>query len=108
MADEERKEYTIPATRVVGNKTYFAGKAFLTKDEAKQLGLTKGGKADGGAEPAGGAAGGDLPDDFPARELLTGAGFTTLDAVRSASDEALLEINGIGDKRLQEIREAQG
>lgn len=47
-----------------------------------------------------------LPDDFPARKDLVGAGFTTRDAVAAASDEQLVAIKGIGEKTVAEIREA--
>lgn len=37
-------------------------------------------------------------------DVLINAGYTTLEAVHTASDEALLAIAGIGPKRLKEIR----
>jgi DNA uptake protein ComE-like DNA-binding protein len=63
---------------------------------------------------AGGDKGGDdgdddaLPEDFPARAALEESGYATLTDVRQASDEELLDINGIGKVLLQRIREAQG
>lgn len=47
-----------------------------------------------------------LPDDFPGRTLLVGAGYTTVEAVRAASDEELLAIRGVGRKLLEQIRHA--
>lgn len=49
-----------------------------------------------------------LPEDFPAAELLAGAGFGTVEAVSGASDEDLRAINGIGPATLGDIREALG
>ncbi len=49
-----------------------------------------------------------LPDDFPSREILVAAGFTTMEGARAASDEALLALDGIGPATLQKIRDAQG
>lgn len=47
-----------------------------------------------------------LPENFPGRALLLGAGYGTLEAVRDAPDDALLGIKGIGKKLLEEIRHA--
>lgn len=47
-----------------------------------------------------------LPDDFPGRALLVGAGYTTVEAVRAASDEELLAIRGVGKRLLEQIRHA--
>lgn len=47
-----------------------------------------------------------LPENFPGRALLLGAGYGTLEAVRSASDEELLAIKGLGRKLLEQIRDA--
>lgn len=41
-------------------------------------------------------------------ELLRAAGYTTLEQIRAASDESLLAINGIGARRLADIRTAVG
>ncbi len=41
-------------------------------------------------------------------ELLRAAGYTTLEQIRAASDETLLAINGIGARRLADIRTAVG
>lgn len=48
-----------------------------------------------------------LPQEFPARDLLIGAGFVTVEGVVGASNADLLEIKGIGDATLADIREAQ-
>jgi hypothetical protein len=50
----------------------------------------------------------ELPEDFPARELLIAAGYDTLDLVKNASDEDLDAIDGIGPATVEKIREAQG
>ncbi|MFW6079537.1 MAG: hypothetical protein ACODAE_07950 [Gemmatimonadota bacterium] len=47
-----------------------------------------------------------LPDDFPARDLLVGAGLTAPAAVDEAPDEDLLAIKGLGPAKLDEIRAA--
>jgi hypothetical protein len=47
-----------------------------------------------------------LPDDFPERGLLLDVGYRTLQAVRDAGDQELLDISGIGQKRLNAIRAA--
>jgi DNA uptake protein ComE-like DNA-binding protein len=49
-----------------------------------------------------------LPDDFPAREALTGGGFKTLTDVRTASDEELDGLPGVGPATIREIRDAIG
>jgi|ERR1051325_642130 hypothetical protein len=48
----------------------------------------------------------DLPEDFPMRELLAESGYASIEAVKAASDEDLLAIDGIGDARLKDIRKA--
>lgn len=66
------------------------------------------------AQVAAGNAGDDdtgtpLPEEFvnkQVRELLMGAGFTTLEKVDLATDEQLLALDGIAEGRLKEIREA--
>lgn len=47
---------------------------------------------------------GELPADFPHRELLTD--FLYVDALRAASDEELLTKEGVGPAKLKEIRAA--
>jgi hypothetical protein len=47
-----------------------------------------------------------LPEGFPQRELLEGAGFSTVEKVRAASDEELVAIDGIAEGRLAEVRKA--
>ena len=48
------------------------------------------------------------PLDESTVQTLTDAGYDSLEAVREASDEDLLAINGIGPAKLQEIREKVG
>lgn len=48
-----------------------------------------------------------LPDGFPSAHLLIESGFTTLEAVLSASDQELLDVDGIGPSKLAAIRAAQ-
>ena len=50
---------------------------------------------------------GDLPEDFPGRDELVAGGFSTLGAVKAASDEDLDAVPGIGPATLKEIRAAQ-
>jgi hypothetical protein len=47
-----------------------------------------------------------LPDDFPAASLLAAGGYVNLDALEAADDDALLQVSGIGEKTLAEIRGA--
>lgn len=47
-----------------------------------------------------------LPDDVPERDTLLKAGYKSAADVRSASDKALLDLKGIGEATLREIREA--
>lgn len=47
-----------------------------------------------------------LPEGFPGRSLLVGAGYATLESLRSATDEELLAIRGVGRKLLEQIRHA--
>lgn len=61
---------------------------------------------EGAPTPEGPAEGTPLPEDFPARSLLLAHGYATLEAVRDASDDALLGIKGIRKKLLEEIRHA--
>lgn len=71
-----------------------------------------GGRAYGpGAELPGGKAearprADSIPEDFPYAALLSGGGYKTAEALRAASDEDLLAIDGIGEARLKEIRQA--
>lgn len=48
----------------------------------------------------------DLPGDFPARALLIENGYFTVESVRMASDQALIDVKGIGPVLLRGIREA--
>jgi hypothetical protein len=47
-----------------------------------------------------------LPDDFPAAAILRAGGYTTLDALGAADDDALMGVYGVGDATLQEVRAA--
>lgn len=47
-----------------------------------------------------------LPSDFPMRDVLAGAGFTTLEATKAAKDSDLLALSGIGGAKLSLIRAA--
>lgn len=48
------------------------------------------------------------PLDESTVQLLSDAGYDTLEKVRGASDEELLGIKGLGEKTLEEIREKVG
>lgn len=47
-----------------------------------------------------------LPDGFPSQEELLTAGYTTVTAVREATDAELTAVKGIGSASLKKIREA--
>jgi DNA uptake protein ComE-like DNA-binding protein len=49
-----------------------------------------------------------LPKDFPAYDSLTGGGYKTKTAVRTASDEELDGLPNIGPATVREIRDALG
>lgn len=51
-------------------------------------------------------AGTDLPSDFPERDLIVGSEFRTLEALKNATDQELLDIDGIGPAKLKAIRAA--
>lgn len=48
------------------------------------------------------------PLDQSTVKILADAGYDSMEAIRDASDEDLLAINGIGPAKLQEIREKVG
>ena len=52
------------------------------------------------------SAGTDLPSDFPERDLIVGSEFRTLEALKNATDQELLDIDGIGPAKLKAIRAA--
>lgn len=47
-------------------------------------------------------------ETWPYPEALAAAGFTTWEQIASAKDEDLLAVDGIGQKRLSEIRAYKG
>lgn len=47
-----------------------------------------------------------LPASFPSRKVLLDNGYYTLDSVRYADNDALKDLDGIGDVRLAEIRKS--
>lgn len=47
-----------------------------------------------------------LPSGFPHATKLAASGYTTVTAVRSATDAQLIALKGIGEKAVAEIREA--
>lgn len=47
-----------------------------------------------------------LPDGFPHRELLAGAGFNSVEKVGAAADEELIAVDGLAGARVKEIRAA--
>lgn len=48
----------------------------------------------------------ELPEDFPARDLLEDAGFTTLEQVSALSEAELIAIKGIGKATANVIKQA--
>jgi predicted flap endonuclease-1-like 5' DNA nuclease len=56
------------------------------------------------SEPASG--GGEAKKEIPYADLLAAEGYKTPEQIRAASDEDLLEVDGIGPARLAEIRAA--
>lgn len=46
-----------------------------------------------------------LPEDLPARSILFETGIESLDKIKETSDEALLDIDGVGKGTLKKIRE---
>jgi hypothetical protein len=50
---------------------------------------------------------GELPADFPHRDLLVSGGITTRAQLAAADDETLLGIENIAEGRLKEIRKAE-
>ncbi len=59
------------------------------------------------AEAAAASNKGELTEEFPHFEKLTGTagGITTLEQLNAATDEEILAIEGIGEKSLKQIRE---
>ena len=51
-------------------------------------------------------AGTELPSDFPERDLIVGSKFKTLEALKNATDQELLDVDGIGPAKLKAIRAA--
>lgn len=47
-----------------------------------------------------------LPNGFPHATKLAASGYTTVTAVREATDAQLIALKGIGEKAVAEIREA--
>jgi hypothetical protein len=87
--------------QVVGGRTYGPGEIEVSGAVAKAL---KGEELPASAPQSSGSDG--LPADFPYGEILAGSRFATLSAIRAASDEELLAVDGIGEARLKEIRKA--
>lgn len=114
MADKELKEVEVSKTlHTDDNKVYFAGIAHADDVAAKKLATaakeqTGRIKAQGDDEPAGSKKGGDddISDDFPHAATLRAAGVTSMDQLRGYSASELLDLEGIGQKRADEITEA--
>jgi hypothetical protein len=47
-----------------------------------------------------------LPDDFPERDLILGTQWKTVEALKAATDDDLLAVEGIGPAKLRAIRAA--
>jgi predicted flap endonuclease-1-like 5' DNA nuclease len=86
-------------------KLFRAGKGVKISDSlAKMLGTGSTVKGEGSAPPDTGAG----RSAMPYADILIPKHFADEDAVDAASDEDLLAIDGIGPKRLAEIREFFG
>lgn len=48
--------------------------------------------------------GSDLPADFPQREALVEAGLDSLADLQTATDEQIMDVKGIGEKTLSDIK----
>jgi predicted flap endonuclease-1-like 5' DNA nuclease len=81
---------------------YLVGKTLVDAEGKPVKGETPKAQANEAAANDGGAS------DMPYAELLIPQPFADEDAVDAASDEDLLAIDGIGPKRLAEIREYFG
>lgn len=95
---DEEKEITVG--KGVGKATLRAIKAgglieVKTAAEKKGAKGTKSGSSDG-----------ELPDGFPARAALIKAGFDTVDKVKAASDQELIDVKGVGESTVEHIRDA--
>lgn len=86
---------------------YGPGFAKPTKELKERFGLvTRSKKASSEKkEPAKTSQDEALPANFPMADVLTEEGFTNMVEVAEASDEELMAIPGIGESRLQEIRQ---
>lgn len=86
--------------RYTDGRLYRAGKEVEVPEgfEAWRTGAEK-------PAPSGGGEGGEKKE-IPYADVLAAQGFTTPEQIRSASDEELLDVDGIGPARLREIREA--
>ena len=88
--------------RYTDGRLYRAGKDVEVPDgfEAWRTG------ADKPASASGGGAAGEEKNGIPYADVLAAQGFRTPAQIRGASDEELLDVDGIGPARLREIREA--
>lgn len=89
--------------RIDNNKMYGPGIRLVPIELARALGKRI--VVDGPSRPQDKD---ELPDDFPAVELLREEGYQTYGHVRGESDEDIIAIKGIGPVILSEIRAAQG
>ncbi len=85
--------------RYTNGRLYRAGKEVEVPEgfEAWRTGGTKAATSSAGSGEGG-------AETFPYADVLAPAGFRTWAQVQDASDEALLDVDGIGPKRLGEIR----
>ena len=79
----------------VGDMLVDANGKELTGDAAKET-----------QESAG--TGDSTPPEYPYADVLKAGGFNDWQAVQGASDDDLLDVDGIGPARLKEIREFKG
>ena len=87
--------------RYTDGRLYRAGKDVEVPEgfEAWRTGSSKPATSEGGAT-------GEEAKPIPYSDVLAAHGFKTPEQIRGASDEELLDVDGIGPARLREIREA--
>lgn len=99
--------YIPDQTYTLGGTNYWSGQP-MPREVAEKHGIIDDQSDTSSSDDEGeGEASGDLPDDFPWREQLIEAGYTTLDQIVHASVEELDEnVANVGESRAENIQEA--